>query len=100
VQHYMDHNKMFLRRIEHKLIDNDCSQLVINMNEGIITKKRKISAIHTALQRESIKRSDYYQDLIQYLDIYEDYCNLVVQTKRDDQKAIKIPERKKGKRVM
>lgn len=72
---------------------------MIDINEGIFTKKRKIRAIHAALERESIRRSDYYQDLIKYLDIYEEYCDIVVQTRREETKTIKVPTRKKGKNV-
>lgn len=55
---------------------------MIGMGEGIITKKRKIRAIHAALKTEEIKRSEYYADILKYLEIYEDYCDLVIRTKR------------------
>jgi len=31
-------------------MNNECEQLVIGIGEGIITKKRKIRAIHKALE--------------------------------------------------
>ena len=56
---------------------------MIGMGEGILTKKRKIRAIHAALKTEEVKRSEYYGDILKYLEIYEDYCDLVIRTKRE-----------------
>ena len=53
------------------------------MGEGIITKKRKIRAIHEALETEAIKQSDYYNDILKYLEIYEDYCDLVIKNRKE-----------------
>lgn len=52
------------------------------MGESIITKKRKIRAMHEALQSEELKNSNYYHDILRYLEIYEDYCDLVLKNKK------------------
>jgi hypothetical protein len=52
------------------------------MGEGIITKKRKIRAIYEALETEKIKQSEYSSDILKYLEVYEDYCNLVIKNRR------------------
>lgn len=53
------------------------------MGESIITKKRKIRAIHQALETEELKNSEYYHDILRYLEIYEDYCNLVLMSRKE-----------------
>ena len=92
-----------MRKVEASLINNDCKELIIDINDGIITKKRKIRAIHVALGKESIKKSDYYHDLIKYLDIYEEYCSLAVKSKKERNSINKVERgkniRKAKKRV-
>jgi DNA-binding transcriptional regulator GbsR (MarR family) len=64
---HIEYNKKFLKRIENELKDKECTQFVIGINTGILTKKRKIRAIHEALEKEETKLSDYYNDLLKYL---------------------------------
>jgi hypothetical protein len=49
IRNHYEHNKKFLRKVETQLIENECENLVINLKDGIITKKRKIRAIYKAL---------------------------------------------------
>ena len=43
--------------------------------------------MHEALESEQLKNSDYYHDILRYLEIYEDYCDLVLKSKKE--KAVK-----------
>jgi hypothetical protein len=90
VQHHIELNRRFLKKVEHELIDSECQQLVIGISETILTKKRKIRAIHAALQRQEVKQSDYYNDILKYLEIYEDYCDLVVKHKKETRTKTQI----------
>lgn len=39
--------------------------------------------MHEALESEQLKNSDYYHDILRYLEIYEDYCDLVLKSKKE-----------------
>jgi hypothetical protein len=39
--------------------------------------------MHHALETEELKNSDYYHDILRYLEVYEDYCDLVLKSKKE-----------------
>ena len=82
VMRHIEMNKKFLKRVETQLKEKDCPQFVIGISTGIITKKRKIRAINEALEREQVQESSYYLDLLKYLEIYTEYCDIVVKNKK------------------
>jgi hypothetical protein len=69
------------------------------MGEGILTKKRKIRAIYEALETEEIKKSDYYTDILKYLEIYEDYCDLVIRNKKEKKAREQITAKQMGEEI-
>lgn len=64
---------------------NDCNNLIIGIGTNVLTKKRKIRAIYNALQCDSLEyiQSTKYSNLLKYLEIYEEYCDLIVKMKKD-----------------
>ena len=80
-EHAKIHDQFF-KNVEQKVKGSDVEKFLINKNDSLITKKKKIRKIHEiCLKRSNDIDSLLLEDISKYLELYEENCKLMLNSR-------------------
>lgn len=78
---YIEKNKKFIKKMEMKLLNYNLGVFVIEESDSLITRKKKIRCLKELLANSDCSgeaKRGFYDEIMKYLDIYTEHCNMVM----------------------
>ena len=74
VQAHYQRNKVFLETIEGGLNNIEIKEVIINFEDNILTKKRKLRNLRNIVESSKDSSSSFVSSMKKYIEIYEKNC--------------------------